>query len=313
MNMKNDEERWHQTVFGRFLIGFAIFAAVMAFLLSPSRKAHSQTPNPEAREFQQLYDLGFRVVMEGVPKFAPKQNVKDIVQVESERALSLVKAFYDITQWVPFENGTYLTTPTMRKAPAWLSVVGKNDRIYERINPFHLERKPPLNALLIKAVPMTPEFAGVCLTHGLFHLVYRFFNPEMWSPTRQQYLMDEAMAYSVEIQLVNHLTSGLFSRRLQEVLVQSGLVDQSQAANFIKSRENAEAVYKYIGPILGSAPAGPEEEALIKGLYNMALCFEAIRKQFKPGEGGERRLALESAIIERIMIESGQNKNLPQR
>ncbi len=307
---ENDENDWYQTAFGRFLIFFTIFAAVMAFVLGPGKKVFGQTQ--EVQGVRDLYNQGFELVMRGVPDFVPEQDKPNVIQVGSERMLSLLKTFkINSTRWAYVEKGAYVAMQGGHKDDAWLAVVLKGDKFFEKNPPFIIEESPDVNALRIKAFPVSQAWAGIFLTHELSHLLDRALSWQARVPTRRQYLEGEVRAYAAEISLVNRLTSNQFGVRLKQVLAEKNLAHQSQVANFIKRKANMESVQRMLEPLIGGLPAGEDEQALRYGFYAVALCLEATKNNMKPGDGGRERLAAEAAIIERLMIETGMNRFLP--
>ena len=130
----------------------------------------------------------------------------------------------------------------------------------------------------VRAVSITPQWAGLGLFHELSH-VYDFQSgAEPREPTDEQYMAGEARAFHLEMALVNALTSGRLAAALERIVEEplDPVWVASSGAGLAARLEQMTT-----GP--GARPPGSESEQHMRnGFYRIALLLASHWQKTDP-------------------------------
>lgn len=264
--------------------------------LSPYRNINELAPPAKLRS---TYDSGFKRIMNGIPY---ETNDPDL-----ER-LSIIKKLRDgFTYWAELRGDTYFSLEDGNTGGAWLTIIPPNHpQMHAQKGLVQIDHNHDLNAVLIKPVNITQEWAGIILIHELSHLYDRMSGHEPLHGSRSEFLQGEVDAYSVEIDAINHFTKGRFDEALVQHLEGLKVDDPTKLVAEVKtSPQKWHPVFSDLDRVINkSSPLSQGEGALRRGLYIIALGFKFIDLQNLESSDAKQ---VKKAVVEKIMQSSGHS------
>lgn len=233
------------------------------------------------QEIRSLYDEGFELIMKDVSSQPEKQNGT----LYYYSPLTLIKNFKNkFVSWAKIEDNRYTALEDGREGGGWLAVIPSNHRLMkDQETTLEIDNIPDINALKIKPIPITKEWAGIILTHELSHLFDYVYNVEQKGSRGDELFLGEVRAYGSEILAVDNFTKGRFKKALSDIVRTFKFKSVDDAFSFVsncfpgRKNECSDRIMDQLDPIVTNVPPRSDgERNLRNGFYMIAICYQTI-------------------------------------
>lgn len=229
-------------------------------------------------ETRELHDAGFA-------------RVADFVRVSVPEPIPAITRLLEIIDFRRRRAGWgYLDGDAMRALrggdwDAWMIALPASHRLVAEQGTIFQTRAdwgPPV--LLIKPVPMSPEWAGLGQIHESSHLRDISSGLEPIHPDKKEWALGEVRAFQAEIALADLISGGQYVEAVSNVAHSLGLGDvQDLMAEVGTGGDRLATLGGRLDPLLrAGAPESFDEEGLRFGLHLVALGFSMLEGELNP-------------------------------
>lgn len=217
--------------------------------------------------FRAQYENGFSLVMKSLPVDSPDET------------LSKLKVFKEkYVRWARVGKEEYYPLESGFKNGAWMAIIPPNHVLAQKeTNTLKVDAAPNMTVLRIRPDKVTEVWAGIFLIHELTHLADLVFKVEPPNPARDQFLVGEARAYTLESRAVNLMSRGNFERQL-DVTLKAWKIATPKALVGKLMTLSYEDIADLDGVIKSEIPKSNEEASLRLGFYAAALLVRYLDK-----------------------------------
>lgn len=257
-------------------ISIVIFVAISAALLI-WRITSSKVEIPHSiTNLKDVYENGFNKIMREVPdepSQAGELNHQLLTQIRRLKDDSMKWAYIDDSDMLRALESAGPETK------AWFALyLSQRSAANKPMPPYAVTPGIQPIAIRIQPFDVTPEWAGLFIVHEISHVLDQVRGLESDSPSTQEYLDREVVAYRYEMVAADELSKRNFTRSLHKVIKDCKFKTPAEAVGIFKNNSPCanHAFQELSETISAERPKSEYERGLRKAFFSVALAFNIV-------------------------------------